>query len=44
MSRRLSLLALALVSFAIAACSSVTGPDTNTKQDCGVYNGTGTRC
>jgi hypothetical protein len=49
MSRRISLLVLALASVAVTACSSVTGPDTSdeaavrTTAPCGVYNGTGTK-
>lgn len=41
--RAIALIALVAGSFALSACSDVTGPDT-TAQDCGgVYAGTGTR-
>ncbi len=43
MSRRLTVLAVALTSLALAACSSPTGPDTQNETTCGIYNGTGTR-
>lgn len=43
MSRRLSLLVIALATIAVSACSSVTGPDTSSSNACGVYNGTGTK-
>jgi hypothetical protein len=40
--RAIALLALAAASFAMSACSDITGPE-STNQDCGaVYNGTGT--
>lgn len=41
--RSIALLALVAASFAMSACANVTGPDSS-KQDCGVYAGTGTRC
>lgn len=43
MSRRLSLLALALVSFAITACANPTGPAPQSK-DCTAVQGSSTRC
>ncbi|HEU4565092.1 MAG TPA: hypothetical protein VFS05_10605 [Gemmatimonadaceae bacterium] len=43
MSRRVSLLVLALASLALSACSSVTGPDTTRQDACGIFNGTGTK-
>ncbi|MEJ7810791.1 MAG: hypothetical protein WKG32_10320 [Gemmatimonadaceae bacterium] len=40
--RQLALIALVFASFALSACADATGPQT--KQACGVYAGTGTRC
>ena len=40
--RAIALIALVAGSFALSACSDVTGPDTTTKDCGGVYGGTGT--